>query len=478
MLASLSLQQKHQHMRWDIKRTGFIVFMLAWHFAAFPQDNVIDGYVDQALESNLTLKQKEYSYTKSLEALKEAKRMFFPVVSLQARYSRAEGGRTAVVPFDEIMNPAYDNLEVINQSLSQTIPGYPALPEYPQIDDYTIHFIRPEEQETKIQLVMPVFNDAIIKNREIKKGMTEVEKINVDIYKRELVKEVKTAWFNYLRAGKVVELYRNSLDVTRENLRNSESLYRHDKVTMDEVYAARAKVKEIEKELSSAQKEEVMARAWFNFLLNRDLNAEIKTGEPVAIAYLTFNLDSLVVQAVRNREELVQSDRYIDIQKMKVKLEAGSALPEVSLWASYGYQGEKYSFTKDDDFAQVGISLSWDLFTSGQRKAKMQQAGIERDMMELKKMEAVNQIRMEVMDAWHSLNTARKSIDQVEEEALNYQKAYNLVSKKYQMGMTNHLELSNALNNLLIAENKVILARYDYYVCQIELERITSSYQF
>jgi len=67
------------------------------------------------------------------------------------------------------MNPAYDNLEVINQSLSQTIPGYPAFSEYPQIDYYTIHFIRPEEQETKIQLVMPVFNDAIIKNREIKK---------------------------------------------------------------------------------------------------------------------------------------------------------------------------------------------------------------------------------------------------------------------------------------------------------------------
>jgi len=80
MLAFISLQKKYQQMGWNIKRTGFIVFMLAWHFAAFPQDNVIDGYVDQALESNLTLKQKEYSYTKRLEALKEAKRMFFPVV--------------------------------------------------------------------------------------------------------------------------------------------------------------------------------------------------------------------------------------------------------------------------------------------------------------------------------------------------------------------------------------------------------------
>jgi len=138
-------------MGWNIKRTGFIVFILAWQIPVFSQNSVIDVYVDQALESNIALKQKEYSYSKSLEALKEAKRMFFPIVSLQARYSRAEGGRTVVIPFGEIMNPAYDNLEVINHSLSQSVPGYPAFQAYPQIDNYTINFVRAKEQETKIQ---------------------------------------------------------------------------------------------------------------------------------------------------------------------------------------------------------------------------------------------------------------------------------------------------------------------------------------
>jgi outer membrane protein TolC len=44
--------------------------------------------------------------------------------------------------------------------------------------------------------------------------------------------------------------------------------------------------------------------------------------------------------------------------------------------------------------------------------------------------------------------------------------------------MANHLELANALNNEVNAENKLILARYDYYISQIVLERITSAYQF
>jgi len=76
------------------------------------------------------------------------------------------------------------------------------------------------------------------------------------------------------------------------------------------------------------------------------------------------------------------------------------------------------------------------------------------------------------------LNTARKGIDQAEEEALNYRKAYNLVSKKYQRGMASHLELSNALNNMLNAENKLILARYDNQIRQVELERVVAGYEF
>jgi outer membrane protein TolC len=454
------------------------VVLCAIAFSGFAQENILEQYIDEALESNITLKQKTFSYEKSLEALKEAKRMFLPTLSLEAKYTRAQGGRTVVVPFGEMMNPAYNNLDIINQSMGATNPGYPDIPTYPDIEDYTLNFIREKEQETRLQLQMPVFNSAIIHNHQIKKELADVEKINVDIYKRELVKEVKTAYINYLRTQQVVEVYSNSLEVTKENLRNTNSLFENDKVTIDEVYAAKAKVKEMEKELSNAQNEQTMAGAYLNFLMNRDLNAEIEIQRPDEIIISPYQLESLKNQALQSREELKQLDKNMEINRQKTKMEKGAALPEVSLGATYGYQGEKYSFTADDDFAQAGVFLSWDIFSSGQRKAKISQAKIDMKIAAEKKLEAGKQIQLEVMNTYYNLQTSLEEIGLAKEELENYKKTFQLVNKKYQNGMANHLELANALNNEVNAENKLILARYDYYISQIVLERITSAYQF
>lgn len=440
--------------------------------SAFAQNGVLDSYIQNALESNLALQQKEYSYQKSLEALSEAKRMFLPTVSLEARYSVADGGRSATIPFGDMINPVYNNLNAINEGLD--IP----VPDYSEIENTELSFIRSPEQETKVVAAMPVFNASIIQNHKIKKGLAEVEKISVDIYKRELVKEVKDAYVKYLQAEQMYVLYNNTLTTVNQNLKNRQSLYKNDKITIDEVYAAKAQVKQIEKDLTEVNKNRFLAVSWFNFLLNRDFDSEIITDPLVPLIISDYNLEDLKNTSVSNREELRQLDEYIEIQTNTVNLEKGTALPEISIGAQYGFQGEDYIFNSSGDFASAGINLKWNVFTSGKRKSKINQAKIDRNITENRKQEVERQVQLEVIDAYYSIQTAMQGIELANEELLNYQKSYMLVEKKYQLGMVNFLEYSNALNNKLNAENKLLLAKYGYQLEQIKLERLTSSYQF
>ena len=140
-----------------------LTFLLLSISSAFTQESVLDSYIQTALDSNLALQQKEYSYQKSLEALKEAKRMFLPTVSLDAKYSVADGGRTVDIPFGDMLNPVYANLNQINQVTN------PSAPVYPQIENPELNFVRSPEQETKLVAGMPVFNASIIQNHKIKK---------------------------------------------------------------------------------------------------------------------------------------------------------------------------------------------------------------------------------------------------------------------------------------------------------------------
>lgn len=448
----------------------FIVFLST--ISVFAQGDILDNYIQIALKSNLALQQKEYSYQKSLEALKESKRMFLPRVSFNASYTVAEGGRILEIPFGDMLNPIYNNLNQINQTLN------PTTQQYPQIENMEIPLIRSTEQETYLQAGMPIFNAAIIQNHKIKQGFATVENINVEIYKRELVKEVKEAYIQYLQAEQIYKLYSNTLDIVKLNLKNRESLFANDKITVDEVYAAKAQITQVERDLAEADKNRVIASSWFNFLLNRDFDSEIDKVQLSVPVISAYNLEDMTNKSLANREELTQMDAYIEIYENNVKLEKGAALPEVSLFGQYGFQEEDYTFDNESDLAVAGVSLKWDLFTSGQRKSKIQQAKIDQQIIQSQKSELERQLQLEVVNTYYSIQVATKSIDLAEQELYNFRKTYLLVEKKYKQGRVNYLEYSNALNNQLNAEIKLVLAQHDYQLEQINLERLTSAYQF
>ncbi len=56
---------------------------------------------------NQGLKQRQLDYASDLAALKEARGLFLPDFSLNARYTVAEGGRTIVFPVGDLLNPVY-----------------------------------------------------------------------------------------------------------------------------------------------------------------------------------------------------------------------------------------------------------------------------------------------------------------------------------------------------------------------------------
>ena len=124
----------------------------------------LDGYIQDAINSNIALQRKNLSFDKSMAALREAKANFLPQLSIQARYSVARGGRAFVIPAGDLVNPAYQNLNVINQLGQSTSPDYPVIGEYPVIPNEEINFLRETEQETVLRLQMPVFNNKYIKH--------------------------------------------------------------------------------------------------------------------------------------------------------------------------------------------------------------------------------------------------------------------------------------------------------------------------
>jgi outer membrane protein len=432
------------------------------------QKSVLDDYIKTGLENNLALNQKLDSYEKSIQALREAKGLFLPQISVNARYTVAKGGR--IIPVGDMVGPLINNLNTLNDMvLGSTF-------DYSELTSQEFQFFRPKEHETKISLVQPIFNPQIYYNNRIKNYLAKAEKADAETYKRHLVAEIKTAYYNYLKTLEVDQLIDNTRKLLEENIRVNKSLYNNDKVTIDNVFRSEAELSKLEQQKAETNMQQHLAESYFNFLLNREYDAEIiaDTSQPLVLAPQSF--EDARLNALKNREELERIKNYKSAAENNYRINSSNRLPVLLGAVDYGFQGEKYAFTRDDDFVLASLVLRWDLFRGFQNSAKIQQSKIEQDIIDKQYRELEMLIQLEVTNAFYTLEAAEKEMVSVRKQLESSKKAFNIVEKKYAEGQASLIEYIDARTNFTNTQEKLIIARYDYMIKYAEYERVTGLY--
>jgi outer membrane protein len=418
----------------------------------YAEQNVLDQYIALGLQNNLALKQQEFQFEKSMEALKEAKAMYLPSIHLMGRYSRAGGGRVFEIPVGDLINP-------INTAFNQLYgfhgidSGLPT-----NIPNITTPFFLEQEQETKLRLVQPIFHPALIANAKLKSNLSRIEEDQVSVYKRHLVTDIKAAYYNYLKILRVLEILDETRVLLEENLKISENLVKNGKETENVVFRAQADIAFLEQEVAEVEKNRIVAAKYFNFLLNRELDSPIETDYDNLLPLPEIlDFEAALKHALEHREEFRQIASAIDAASNQVGLATSNYLPAITAVLDYGFWGEEYRFGKEDDFWMASFVLEWSLFTGGQNKAKKAQAQLDKKRLEIQKEELEKQILLEVQEEYEALKSARLAIDAAIKQEESAKSNFDIVSKKYEHGMTPQIVYLDAQNVYIQAAiNKTI----------------------
>jgi outer membrane protein TolC len=443
-----------------------ILLFLILSAVASGQGGVLENYIAEGLENNLALKQKEYNYQKSLASLQEAKAMFFPDINFNARYTWADGGRVIELPVGDMLNPVYSSL---NYLLSTD--------EFPQIENQEFQFLREHEHETKISVIQPIIEPRIYFNHKISQQMSEVQHADAETYRRQLVADIQTAYFSYLKTLRLEQLLSDTRDLLEENVRVNESLFRNDKVTIDNVYRSKAELSQLDQKIAEAVKARQVSMAYFNFLLNKPFTEEIREDVLYDSTIVIPGLEPASENALVNREELNMLNGYLKANQYYLNMHQFKAIPSVYGALDYGYQGEDYRFTDQYDYYLASFVLRWELFHGAENRAQIDQAKISRNNLQTRIEETKNQIRLQVMDAYYDLQASEKSIVAAREALLSARKAYEVIDRKYREGQANLIEYIDARTTMTNAEQNLIINRYDYYIKYAEYERVACLYE-
>jgi outer membrane protein len=449
------------------KKLACLLICIVTVTLASAQNDVLDEYIRQGIANNYELELQRINYNKSLSTWREARGMFMPGISVNARYTVAEGGRTIALPIRDIFGGYSMANNIANPNITLITPE--------QITNEQINFLRPTEQETKITLAQPLFNTDIIYNARIRNKMAEANEIAIRLSSRKLVADIREAYFNYLKAAEVSEWLEEAKALSREFIRVNERLMENDQITADALYRARAEDSKVDQQMAEARQQKQVAASYFNYLTGRPEGSTIMINDTVSVIPSFSSLDEVVTSSMANREELIQLDILNEAADDNVQRNSLGKLPTLAAVADYGFQGEKYRFTGDYDYLLASVVLRWDLFGGLQKKEKLHQALLDKQSMETNKLDTRRKIEIEVSKGWYGLQAAEAAMQTsvLEEDAMH--KAFDIIRRKYENGQASVLEYTDARTQWSQSVMNRIIQKYDYYIDWYNLLRISAS---
>lgn len=430
-------------------------------------NSILQAYIDQALKSNLALQQKEFSLQKSVAALDEAVGLFLPSISIEARYSRADGGRMIEFPVGDLMNPVYQSLNEILTNM-----GQPAKP-FPILENEQIPFLREKEHDTKLRVIQPLFQPKLIYNYKIQRRLKTISELDLAVYRKRLKADVKKAYYNFLKAGELVDLLKETKVLLLENLRVSQSLLKNQMITKDGVLRSEAEIASLEYEQTQARHNRDLARSYFNFLLNRSFDKAIELDRSDYSAIMSSMPEGNFVQlALSGREEIVQLKEALSISQYQKQVHTSNYLPDLNVVGDFGYQGGAYQFDKEHDYWMVNGLLSWNLFRGFSDRAQAQQANIETESLKKKLEELKLQIELQVQKAESNCQSTKGQLVAATKQLASAAEAFRLVRKQYEQGTLPMIRFLDARNAMTAARVRQVVARYDLLIRRAELEYV------
>ena len=445
--------------------SAVLFYVFVWNAATFAQVTPLTSYVSEGLTNNLVLQQKNLSLKRAMNALQVARSMYLPAIDLDASYMYAKGGRYIDLPIGDMLNPVYTTLNTLTQSQS-----------FPQIENETINFLPQNYYDVKVRTVVPLLNNDILHNKEIKSDAVRLQKSEVDIYKRELVKEIKEAYYRYMSSLQVEGVYRSSLVLAKEGLRTNQKLLDAGKGLPAYVIRAEAEIAQIESQLSEAERDIKNSSLYFNALLNRDADACIVKDS------LLFYADEWLLRGggdidVSRREELMALESGIAIQETVLKMNKQYLVPKISGFLDLGSQAEGLKFNKDSRYFILGLTLSMPIFQGNRNRLKIEESKIDLSESLNRQAQAEQQLalaaRVAYNDAVVSFQNYEKSRVQLE-AADTYQR---LIQRGFSEGVNSYIETIDARSQYTAAKLSVNLSRLQLLTALAKLERESATFQ-
>ncbi|MBW2603872.1 MAG: TolC family protein [Deltaproteobacteria bacterium] len=310
----------------------------------------------------------------------------------------------------------------------------------------------------------------------------EMSRLNVEIKKKEedrtfldVVKGVKSAYYQLLLARKTLDVADDAVEYLKAHEHDARQFYSSGLTRRNDLL--RAKVA-----LANAVQNQERARAGLEFAvsdLNRwlayEINRQTQIEDIVAVTENEYRPESLIEYGMQNRPILQAMHLTLKTLEKAVKLEKSDYYPKVALVGSYQQDGDQLTAADNDYYndhnALIGVQATWKLFDVSKRKSKVAKAEADKRAFKKQIRLAEDRIKLEIKDAYLNYNVARKNIETSKTSLASAEENSRITNLGYQQQVATSTEVLDARADLTQAQSNYYQSLYGYLDALANLER-------
>lgn len=290
--------------------------------------------------------------------------------------------------------------------------------------------------------------------------------------------EVLATYFQLVQLRKAIAVQREGVRISRERMRITETGARIGSASGLNLVQARLDLSTDSAAVLDLQVQEAVTTTRLNALMGRDPSTTVEVASEVPP---TEALDlAQVQQAARQANSAVQQARQQRIAAdLSLKELRGTLLPQVDLFANYGYTKSTSAVgilqSNQALGPDYGARVSIPLFRGLQLRSAKEVAELMREQAAITTQQAELDLEESLLNAWTSYTTANQRVALEEQNLTGARTQSDVALESYRIGSLSSVELRDVQLGLVAAEQRLLVAKYEAKLAELQLKWLSGT---
>jgi outer membrane protein len=327
--------------------------------------------------------------------------------------------------------------------------------------------------DARASVQQPVLDFGILRRLRASRSALEAAKFEQNATRDQVTDRVARAYVTSLRAEAALDAARANVELAEALVKLAESQRAAGSGTGIEVTRAQVQLADSRVRFIAAEKDR--RHSIFDLLRSMGIDLARDVALTGRLTFQPVNLSAAEAElekARAERAELKGQKQREETARLSYSASRAESLPSLNAFGDYGPIGSGIDTIHGTH--TVGVTLKIPIY-DGRRNARQEDSLIQYRQEQIRTRDLEQQIELEVRRALESLRAAAAQVESAREGLGLAENELEQARRRYQAGVTNSIEVTDAQTRLDRARDTQVAALYAYSLARIDLASATGS---